>query len=174
MPSASTIILIGPMGAGKSTIGRLLSEHLDIEFADLDREIEVASGATIPWIFDIEGEDGFRKRESSVLEDVLNQQSIVLATGGGCVLSPINRQLLAKSGYVVYLKTSVGHQLQRTAKDKNRPLLQTQNPRAVLIEMAQYRNPLYDEVAHLAIDTDAKPPRLVAQEILQSLQKSLT
>ncbi len=171
MPLTSPVILIGPMGAGKSTIGRLLSEHLNSDLVDLDKEIEAASGATIPWIFDIEGEEGFRQRETAVLEDVLKRQDMILATGGGCILKKENRELLALSGLVIYLRTSVEHQLQRTAKDKNRPLLQTENPEAVLTEMAKIRNPIYEQLADLYIDTDIMPPRMVVQKIQHYLQK---
>lgn len=159
------------MGAGKSTIGRLLSDQLNTHFLDLDKEIEERSGATIPWIFDIEGEAGFRERETSTLEAVLAEPAMVLATGGGCVLSELNRKLLANSGVVVYLATSVEQQLLRTAKDKNRPLLQTENPEKTLIEMAKLRNPLYESAAELTIDTNGKPPKNVVQEIIQFLQK---
>ena len=171
MLPALPIILIGPMGAGKSTIGRLLSEQLQLEFVDLDREIEVLAGATIPWIFDIEGEAGFRKRETSALEVTLERSAMVLATGGGCVLTQVNHGLLSANGVVIYLKTSVAQQLQRTAKDKNRPLLQSTDPEAVLIEMAKIRNPLYEQLADVSIDTDAKIPRTVVFEIQHYLQQ---
>lgn len=171
MPLQQSIIFIGPMGAGKSTIGRLLSEQLNTHFVDLDKEIEERSGATIPWIFDIEGEEGFRDRETSTLDAVLQEPTMVLATGGGCVLREENRKLLARSGVVVYLATSVEQQLLRTAKDKNRPLLQTENPEQTLISMAKVRNPLYQAAADLTIDTNGKPPKTVVQEIIQFLQK---
>lgn len=170
MPRSERLFLIGPMGAGKSTIGRLLSEQLSLPFMDLDREIEERSGASIPWIFDIEGEAGFRERESATLTDVLQAASLILATGGGCILSQENRQLLAQTGAVVYLRTSVEQQLQRTAKDKNRPLLQTADPRSVLEKMAQERNPLYESTADIVIDTNGQPPKAVVQEILNSIR----
>ena len=165
------IILIGPMGAGKSTIGRLLSEALTAAFVDLDKEIEDRSGAKIPWIFDIEGEVGFRERETQTLIDVLELAPLVLATGGGCVLNESNRLRMRKNGLVVYLATSVEQQLIRTAKDKNRPLLQTDDPETVLIEMAKRRTPLYEQTSHLWVDTNVKPPKLVVQEIIQFTQK---
>lgn len=169
---ASSIILVGPMGAGKSTIGRLLSEALKMPFLDLDREIERRAGATIPWIFDIEGESGFRDREQATLTEVLASESMVLATGGGCILREDNRRELRLGGSVVYLATSVDQQLQRTAKDKNRPLLQTSDPKATLLAMAEQRNPLYDQVSDLRVDTNGKSPRQVVQEILRfSLQE---
>jgi shikimate kinase len=165
------VILIGPMGAGKSTIGRLLSEQFNFDFVDLDKEIEDRSGATIPWIFDIEGEQGFRERESGALEEIISCPPLILATGGGCVLSKENRATFYRSGISVYLATSVEQQLVRTAKDKNRPLLQTGNPEEVLKKMAVVRNPLYQECADLVIDTNGKPPKMVVQEILQYIQK---
>ena len=172
MSLASTIILIGPMGAGKSTIGRLLSEQLNIDFVDLDREIEISSGATIPWIFDIEGEVGFRKRESQVLKELLvDHVAVVLATGGGCILSESNRGFLAEHGIVIYLKASVEQQLLRTGQDKNRPLLQTEDPESLLTDMAAVRNPLYQELADFSIDTDLKSPRVVVHEIRQFISK---
>jgi shikimate kinase len=167
MPLEKHLILIGPMGAGKSTIGRLLSEQLLLEFLDLDKEIEDRSGASIPWIFDIEGEAGFRDRESTALSDILLQTPKIVATGGGCVLREDNRKQLAKLGTVIYLTASVEQQLARTARDKNRPLLQTDNPERTLIDMAQQRNPLYAETAHITVDTNGKPPKQVALEILQ-------
>lgn len=170
MVSSEKVILIGPMGAGKSTIGRLLSEHLGLPFIDLDKEIEDRAGASIPWIFDIEGEAGFRERESLALSETLQQPELILATGGGCILNPDNRNLLSSQGYIVYLKTSVEQQLLRTAKDKNRPLLQADNPEAVLRTMAATRNPLYEAAANCVIVTNGQPPKLVVQEILHKLQ----
>ncbi len=170
MPLLQHLILVGPMGAGKSTIGRLLSDQLQMDFVDLDKEIEQRSGATIPWIFDIEGEAGFRERESMALEEVLAEPAKVVATGGGCVLKLENRTKLTTGGLVVYLSTSVEQQLIRTAKDKNRPLLQTGNPEQVLIDMAKVRNPLYESIADLVIDTNGKPPKLVVQDIIHFTQ----
>lgn len=172
MPLKQHLILVGPMGAGKSTIGRLLSETLHSVFSDLDKEIEHRCGATIPWIFDIEGEDGFRDRESHVLNLLLSEAPVVLATGGGCVLRSDNRAALSSHGRVVYLKASVEQQLVRTAKDKNRPLLQTDNPEATLIKMAEVRNPLYDSVADVTIDTNLKSPKQVVSEIIDELELS--
>jgi shikimate kinase len=171
MPLQQHIVFIGPMGAGKSTIGRLLSEQLEVVFLDLDKEIEDRSGATIPWIFDIEGEGGFREREMSVLQAIVEEAPLVLATGGGCVLKSENREVLSAAGDVVYLSTSVEQQLIRTAKDKNRPLLQTDNPQQVLMNMAEIRNPLYEQIADITIDTNGKPPKYVVHEIIQFLQK---
>ena len=134
MPLTS-IYLIGPMGAGKVTIGRMLAKSLKRTFLDSDYEVEARCGANIPWIFDVEGEKGFRDRESQVLEEVCLQRGIVLATGGGVVERLKNRQLLGTYGYVVYLNTPVEIQFRRTAKDKHRPLLQKGNQRAVLTQL---------------------------------------
>lgn len=166
----SNIILVGPMGAGKSTIGRLLAKELRLVFHDSDKEIEQRTGVSIPLIFDVEGEQGFREREHSVIADLCQMQGIVLATGGGAVLLPDNRQALREGGQVIYLCTSVEQQLDRTSRDRNRPLLQTPNPRQVLVELMALRDPLYREVADIIIETDERPPRLVVGEILEQLR----
>jgi shikimate kinase len=158
------------MGAGKSTIGRLLSAQLGLPFIDSDKEIEERSGANIPWIFDLEGEEGFRERESQVLADLVKEHAQVLATGGGAILREQNRVLLRSAGIVVYLKTSVAQQLVRTARDKNRPLLQNANPRQILKNMAQLRNPLYEATAHITIETNGHSPRSVVRDILRQIK----
>lgn len=168
--SSERVILIGPMGAGKSTIGRLLSGQLGLSFVDSDKEIEARSGANIPWIFDLEGEAGFRDRETQVLSDLLTEAPQVLATGGGAILREENRSLLRSGGTVVYLKTSVSQQLLRTGKDRNRPLLQSANPRQVLKQMAQLRNPLYEATAHITVDTNGHSTRSVVRDILRQLK----
>lgn len=166
----STYILIGPMGAGKSTIGRLLAKELNLPFKDSDKEIEERTGASIPLIFDVEGEAGFRDREQAVITELSTESGLVLATGGGAVLRAENRQAMAHSGAVViYLHASVEHQLARTARDRNRPLLQTENPGQVLADLLALRDPLYREVATLIIETDIRPPRMVVQEIMRFL-----
>lgn len=159
------------MGAGKSTIGRLLSSELQLEFYDSDKEIEARCGANIPWIFDMEGEQGFREREEQVIAELSMLPNIVLATGGGAVMREQNRKNLASRGTVVYLRTSVEQQLIRTSKDKNRPLLQTDNPQAVLQQLFTKRDPLYLEVADIVIETDGCNPRWVVQEIIRQVQK---
>jgi shikimate kinase len=169
--SKRNVYLVGPMGAGKSTIGRLLCSELKLEFKDSDKEIEDNCGCNIPWIFDVEGEIGFRDRESIAIEEITAQQGILLATGGGAVLRPQNRMNLSSRGTVVYLKTSVDQQLARTAKDKNRPLLQIDNPREVLTRLMNERDPLYTEVADITIYTDERNPKFVVQEILTQLMK---
>ena len=153
------------MGAGKSTIGRLLSAELKLEFIDSDKVIEDKCGADIPWIFDMEGEDGFREREEQAIDELTLRNDIVLATGGGVVMREANRRHLSSRGTVVYLCTSVEQQLARTARDKNRPLLQTENPEAVLRELFARRDPLYREIADIIIYTDRRNPRWVVQEL---------
>lgn len=161
--------LVGPMGAGKSTIGRLLAKELKLEFKDSDRIIEERTGASIPLIFELEGEQGFRDREQQVIADLMQQRGLVLATGGGAILRPENRSLMVTGSLVIYLHTSVDHQLERTSRDRNRPLLQTDNPRQVLEDLLKVREPLYREMADIIIETDTRPPRMVVQEILEQL-----
>ncbi len=169
MSPVSTIILIGPMGAGKSTIGRQLAHHLRFQFVDTDRIIEDRTGADIPWIFDVEGEEGFRKRETSVLSEFLSQDNTVLATGGGVVVMPENRDLLARSSGVVYLTASLERLVDRTAKDKKRPLLQVPDPRGRIAELLAERDPLYREVANVVIDTDRLGAKAIVDEIVKQL-----
>lgn len=165
------VILVGPMGAGKSTIGRLLARELHLVFKDSDKEIEVRTGADIPWIFDVEGEQGFREREQAVIADLCQEEGLVLATGGGAVMRPANREALRDGGWVVYLHTSVDQQLERTSRDRNRPLLRTANPGEVLRGLMATRDPLYREIADVIIETDQRPPRLVVQELLGRLEQ---
>ncbi len=165
------VFLIGPMGAGKSTIGRLLAKELRYPFKDSDREIEARTGADIPWIFDVEGEEGFREREQAMIAELVKEEGIVLATGGGVVMREANRQALSSGGLVVYLRTSVEQQLQRTAKDRQRPLLQTPDPEKVLRDLMARRDPLYREIADLVIDTDQRGPKVVVNTIVARLQQ---
>jgi shikimate kinase len=165
-----SIFLVGPMGAGKSTIGRLLSVELGLEFFDTDKVIEERCGANIPWIFDVEGEVGFRDREQQVVDELTQCSDIVLATGGGVVMRPENRRHLSSRGTVVYLRTTVAQQLVRTSKDKNRPLLQAENPEQILRDLFSKRDPLYKEVADLVIETDKRNPRWVVQELKKRLK----
>ncbi|TRX74705.1 shikimate kinase AroK [Pseudomonas mangiferae] len=164
------LILVGPMGAGKSTIGRLLAKELRLPFKDSDKEIEQRTGANIPWIFDVEGEQGFRDREEAMLAELCELEGMVLATGGGAVLRDANRRTLYGGGRVIYLHTSVEQQIDRTARDRNRPLLRSSDPGRVLRDLMAIRDPLYREIADVVIETDERPPRLVVQEILQRLQ----
>ncbi|HED19848.1 MAG TPA: shikimate kinase AroK [Gammaproteobacteria bacterium] len=171
MKPSGSFFLVGPMGAGKSTIGRHLARALDMEFIDSDRDIEARTGVDIPLIFDLEGEGGFRKREQEVIENLTRKPGIVLATGGGAVLSSANRQHLASRGSVVYLCTSVAQQLKRAAHDHNRPLLQTKDPEKTLQELMKVRDPLYREIADWIIETDGCRVRDVVQKIVRHIEE---
>ena len=157
------------MGAGKSTIGRLLAKELRVPFKDSDKEIEQRTGADIPWIFDVEGEQGFREREQAMVAELCELGGVVIATGGGVVLRAENRQALRSGGRVVYLHASVEQQLERTSRDRNRPLLRNAEPGKVLRNLMEIRDPLYREIADVIIETDERPPRLVVQEIVERL-----
>lgn len=169
--SKPNIYLVGPMGAGKSTIGRLLSAELKLEFKDSDKEIEDRCGCNIPWIFDVEGEVGFRDRESMAIDEITQESGVLMATGGGAVLREENRRHLKNRGTVIYLNTSVEQQLARTAKDKNRPLLQNTDPKSVLERLYKERDPLYQEVADIIIKTDDRHPKYVVQDIVKKLRE---
>jgi len=168
--TSGNVFLVGPMGVGKTTVGRALAELLELDFYDSDREIEASTGADIPWIFDVEGEAGFRVRESRMIEQLSEQTKIVLATGGGAVLAEENRQCLIERGVVVYLRASIRQQIERTSRDKNRPLLQTPDPEQKIRELMKIRDPLYREVADIVIDTNRRNPRSVSQDISRQLQ----
>ncbi|WOX07283.1 shikimate kinase AroK [Microbulbifer pacificus] len=163
------IFLVGPMGAGKSTIGKLLAAQLGLPFADSDKVIEDRTGADIPWIFDVEGEAGFRRRESAVLRDLCTGEPQVIATGGGIVLIPENRALLKNHGFVVYLRAGLDQLVERTSKNSNRPLLQVADPREKLQEILQQRASFYDDVADLVCDTDDCTPKQAAQLVVDRL-----
>jgi 3-dehydroquinate synthase len=163
------IILVGMMGAGKTTVGKLLAKQQGKTFVDSDEEIQRRTGVTIPHIFDVEGEAGFRTRESGVIQELLKQDNIVLATGGGAIVSAQNRAMMKQNGLVVYLKSSVHDLWQRTRHDHNRPLLQTENPRAKLQELHDQRDPLYMEAADIVIHTGKQS----VQILLERLQKKL-
>ena len=170
MAEKRNIFLVGPMGAGKSTIGRELAERLHLEFFDSDQEIERRTGADIAWVFDLEGEEGFRKREEGVIEDLSERQGIVLATGGGSVISAQVRNRLSARGIVVYLETTIDKQVARTQRDRRRPLLQTSaDPRTVLENLAVDRNPLYEEIADVIVQTDDQSAKVVANKIVERL-----
>lgn len=153
MSKRDNLYLVGLMGAGKTTVGRLLAKHYGCVFHDSDHEIEARTGVKIPVVFDIEGEAGFRKREEAVIAELTMLSGIVLATGGGAVLSPVTRENLRKSGVVIYLRGTPEHLYERTRHDRNRPLLQTENPLAKLRELYAHRDPLYREVADIVMDT---------------------
>ncbi|MEH6638962.1 MAG: shikimate kinase [Porticoccaceae bacterium] len=168
MISANNVFLVGPMGAGKTTIGRVLANLLKKQFIDLDSEIERRCGADIPWIFDVEGEVGFRDREAAVLADLCDRSDMVVATGGGAVLRPENRKLL-QSGYVIYLQVSAQELYERTRTDTNRPLLQVANRREVIDRLISEREHLYREVADLSYTGNRRGPKYAAEEILRQM-----
>lgn len=173
MAEKRNIFLIGPMGAGKSTIGRQLAQQLNMEFIDSDQEIEQRAGADISWIFDLEGEEGFRKREERVINELTQKQGLVLSTGGGAVLSKDTRNYLSARGIVIYLQTTVEKQFQRTQRDKKRPLLQdVADPRAVLEELAKVRNPLYEEIADFILPTDEQSAKIMANQIVDLIENA--
>ncbi len=163
------VFLVGLMGSGKTTIGRLLARKLGMRFIDSDHEIEARTGATIPWIFEIEGEECFRRREADVIRDLCGQEGIVLATGGGAILNDASRALLRERGTIVYLRASIHSILARTSHDKNRPLLQTADPRRKLEELLAHREPLYAEMAHLVVDTGRPNVQSMVQIIINQL-----
>lgn len=152
--SQQNIFLIGLMGSGKTTIGRQLARACKLEFVDSDAEIVARTGAEISWIFDIEGEAGFRKREKLVIDELTQRSGIVLATGGGSVLDQDNRNVLASRGVVVYISASLDRLFKRTAKDKSRPLLNNEDPKRVLQALQKERDPFYREIADMVIETD--------------------
>ncbi len=164
------LFLVGPMGAGKTTVGRHLADLLGRTFIDADHEIERRTGATIPWIFEKEGEAGFRLREEAVLAELTALNDIVLATGGGAVTREQSRLYLRERGTVIYLYTPVSMQVARTSRDRNRPLLQTSNPEARLRELLSIRDPLYRSIAHHVVMTLDGSARELAQRIIQIIQ----
>lgn len=170
MANFKNIFLIGLMGAGKTTIGRQLADELSLEFFDSDHEIEKRTGVTIPHIFDVEGEEGFRTRETRILDELTQKNDILLATGGGAILKPENRQFFHSRGITIYLYSDIDTLFTRTSKDKNRPLLQTEDPRAKLEELFKVRDPLYRETADIIIDTNKDSIRLTVREIIKRLE----
>ena len=165
------IFLIGPMGVGKSTIGRQLAKLLRMEFEDTDHEIQRRTGVDIPTIFDFEGEEGFRRREMAVVEELTGHTGLVLATGGGVVLDPNNRRCLSGRGVVVYLSCSPEQQYDRTRQDRNRPLLQTDDPMSKLQALMEEREPIYHELADLVVSTEKRNAAVVAREIASRLNE---
>jgi len=167
----ASLILVGPMGAGKTTIGRLLAQELQLPFKDIDHIVADKAGADIPWIFHVEGEQGFRKREHQALFEVLSEGAAIIATGGGIVTQEENRQLLSNESCVIFLNASIEQQFYRTAKDKNRPLLQHDDPKSVLIALMEAREPMYRAVADLVVDTDQSKPKMVVTTIVDYWKK---
>ncbi len=170
MRTPRNIFLIGPMGAGKSTVGRQLSKALKKEFLDCDKAIEERTGVNISLIFELEGEEGFRKREQAMLHELTERDDIVLATGGGAVLSEENRARLMSRGFVIYLDAPVDLLVERTARDRNRPLLQTDDPAARIADLMAMREPLYRQVADVVIPTGRRSARYVVKEIQRQLE----
>lgn len=170
MNPSPNLFLVGPMGAGKSSIGARLAQHFGATLVDLDAAIEARTGTRIATIFELEGESGFRGRESALLAELSAHQDIVLATGGGAVLSAANRALLHARGFVVWLQASVDQQLQRLAHDRQRPLLETPNRRARLEHLADERDPLYGEVADLSVSTANESCQRSAERIALLLE----
>lgn len=173
MAEKRNIFLIGPMGAGKSTIGRQLAQQLNMEFYDSDQEIEKRTGADVSWVFDIEGESGFRKREKNVISDLTSKKGIVLATGGGSVILKETRSKLSARGIVIYLEASIDIQLLRTQKDKKRPMLQVKDipVKNILESLAEFRNPLYQSIADIIINMSNKSIKSAVFHIIDLLSK---
>ncbi len=157
------------MGAGKSAVGRHLARTLHLSFVDSDDEIESRTGVDIPFIFEKEGEEGFRRREAAVIDDLSKIDGVVLATGGGAVVDPQNRSHLGGRGYVVYLYTTVDQQMSRTQRGRERPMLETADPRATLEELLATRDPMYREIADLVVETDGRKVKSVANEIIEQI-----
>jgi shikimate kinase len=169
MKHPRNIFLIGPMGAGKSAVGRYLARTLHLSFVDSDDEIESRTGVDIPFIFEKEGEVGFRKRETAVIDDLSKMDGVVLATGGGAIINPDSRSRLGGRGFVVYLYTTVEQQVARTQKGRERPLLESRDPRATLQELLDTRDPMYREIADIVVETDGRKVKSVANEIIDQV-----
>ncbi len=169
MLKPTSIFLVGPMGAGKTTVGRQLAVLLHLQFVDADHEIQRRTGVDIPTIFEFEGEAGFRERERVVIAELTARDGVVLATGGGAVLHPDNRRHLAARGFVVYLSCSPEQQYERTLRDRNRPLLQTEDPLERLRVLSATRDPLYREVADLVVSTEKRAATAVARDITRQM-----
>jgi shikimate kinase len=166
----NNLFLVGPMGAGKTTVGRQLSEQLALEFIDSDHEIQHRTGVDIPTIFEFEGEEGFRNREQNVIDELTQHDGVILATGGGVVLREINRKHLSSRGYVIYLHCTPEQQYERTFRDRNRPLLQTEDPLARLRGLLEQREPLYRQIADLVIVTEGRNTHSVVREIVNKIE----
>ncbi|MDD5384655.1 MAG: shikimate kinase [Gallionella sp.] len=168
---SGNLILVGMMGSGKTTMGRALARHMEKAFVDSDEEIQKCTGVTIPHIFDIEGEAGFRQRESAVVSDLVGRDNMVLATGGGAVLAEQNRAMLQQNGIVIYLKASVHDLWQRTRHDRNRPLLQNVDPHAKLTELFQQRDPLYWQVADIVIQSGKQSAHALMLHLVDEIER---
>ena len=169
MRHPQNLFLIGPMGAGKSAVGRQLARMLHLNFMDSDDEIESRTGVDISFIFEKEGEEGFRKREAKVIDDLSKIEGLVLATGGGAVVDPQNRSNLGARGFVIYLYTTVEQQLVRTQKGRDRPMLENGDRKQILEDLMTERDEMYREIADLIVETDGRKVKAVANEILERL-----
>jgi shikimate kinase len=165
----NNIFLIGPMGAGKSSVGRYLAKQLGMDFYDTDEEVEKRTGVDLAWIFDVEGEEGFRKREAAVVVDLAKHSNVILATGGGTIITSENRDILASRGAIIYLEVALEHQHTRVVNDSRRPLLQVKNRDEVLVQLQQEREPHYEALADFKVQTDNRSVRAVADDIVNWL-----
>lgn len=168
---SGNLILVGMMGSGKTTMGRALARYLGKTFVDSDEEIQKRTGVTIPHIFDVEGEAGFRQRETAEIRELVTRDNMVLATGGGTVLADQNREMLQRSGIVIYLKASVHDLWQRTRHDRNRPLLQTADPHAKLTELFQQRDPLYQQVSDIVVHSSKQSAHVLMLHLMDEIEK---
>lgn len=165
------IFLIGPMGAGKSSVGKYLAQQLNMDFYDTDEEIENRTGVEIGWIFDLEGEEGFRRRETAIIKELIQLPKIVLATGGGSILEEENREMLRNHGTIIYLEVTLNHQHHRTINDSRRPILRVKNRQEVLEKLYHERAPLYQSISDYKVQTDSRSIREVSDEIIKWLGK---
>jgi shikimate kinase len=170
MAKPNRIFLIGPMGAGKTTIGKTLAKQLGLEFADSDLEVQARTGVDIPTIFEFEGEEGFRAREQNMIDELTLREGIILATGGGAVLREENRQHLSSRGFVIYLHCTPDQQFERTYRDRNRPLLQTESPLNKLRDLMEVRDPLYRQTADMVVSTEGRNTQSVVREIIKKIE----
>jgi shikimate kinase len=168
------VFLVGPMGSGKSAVGRQLAQRLGLTFIDSDDEIEARTGVDISYIFEREGEPGFRQREAEVIDELTRRDGVLVATGGGAILDPGSRARLRERGCVVYLRTSVEQQLARTRRTNDRPLLNTPDPRGTLVRLFEQRAPLYMEVATIVVDTDGRKVKSVVEQICREMGENTT
>lgn len=171
MEKPRNVFIVGPMGAGKTTVGKLLADELGLEFLDSDKEIEDRTGADIGWIFDVEGETGFRKREAAMIDELTARSGVLVATGGGAVLLEENRKRLVSRGTVIYLNAPLEQQIERTSRDRTRPLLRDGEPGDVLAALQEDRGPLYQKVADFTFTADRRSAKALAQEIARALEQ---
>ena len=171
MEKPRNVFIVGPMGAGKTTVGKLLADELGLEYLDSDKEIEDRTGADIGWIFDVEGETGFRKREAAMIDELTARSGVLVATGGGAVLLEENRKRLVSRGTVIYLNAPLEQQIERTSRDRTRPLLRDGEPGDVLAALQEDRGPLYQEVADFTFTADRRSAKALAQEIARALEQ---